>query len=138
MLSIHQPLDLISISIYNILSYRKDEEFYNLVKDWNKVIVINIKEFYPVSVIFWGDTIKFEKGERKKADFKVTMGINTMLDVAYRRIGVIKAVLKRKLKIKGIFKISTLLKFQKIFLGAMRKVAEDPNINYYEIEKITR
>jgi len=138
MLSIEEPRDLISISLHKVLSTRKDEVFYNLVKNWNKKIVINVKEFYPVTVIFQGDTIKFETGDNTKADLKVTMGIHTMMDIAFRRSGPIKGVLTGKIKIKGILKIGVLLKFMKIFLNSMKLAAQDPVIDYNEYEKITR
>lgn len=137
-LKISPPMDLISISLANILTYRKDEEFYNLVKDWNKTVVINVKEFYPVVVKFQGDEINFEMADLKDADLKVTMGIHSMMDLAFGRLGVVKAVLTRKLKIKGMLKIGTLLKFQKIFLNTMKMVAAEPNLNYFELEKRTR
>ena len=66
------------------------------------------------------------------------MNINTLLDLAYGRLNPIKAVLKRKLKIKGLLKIGTLLKFMKIFLKTMKMVASDPNTNYFELNKETR
>ncbi len=138
MLRIQPPNDLISIAIHNILSYRKDKEFYDLVKDWNKVIVINVIEFYPVTVTFQGDEIKIEQGDAKKPSLKVTMGLNTMVDIAFGRTGPYTAVLKRKMKIKGIYRIGTLLKFQKIFLGALKSVAKEPNLNYFELNKCTK
>lgn len=135
MISIQQPLDLISISLYRVLSFRTDEKFYNLVKDWNKTIVINVTEFYPVTVKFQGTDISFERGDAKKASLRVTMSVHKMLDMAYGRSGPYKAILARKLKIKGIYKIGTLLKFQKIFLNSMKMAAAQENQNYFEIEK---
>ncbi|MHA1439558.1 MAG: SCP2 sterol-binding domain-containing protein [Promethearchaeota archaeon] len=131
MLSIQQPDDLISISLHRVLSYRKDEEFYNLVKDWNKVIVIHIKPFYPVTIIFQGIEIKFERGARKKADLKVFMELDAMLDLAYGRKGLVSVFLSGKMKIKGMLRLGTVLKFKKIFMTSMKMVAEDPNLNYY-------
>ncbi|MCK4281475.1 MAG: hypothetical protein KAX10_05105, partial [Candidatus Lokiarchaeota archaeon] len=61
MISIQKPEDLISISLHNIFSYRKnEEEFIELVSNWNKKIVIHIEPFYPLTVIFDGNMIKFE------------------------------------------------------------------------------
>ena len=132
MLSIQQPDDLISISLHRVLGYRKDEEFYNLVKDWNKIIVIHIKPFYPVTVIFEGDEIRFERGDRKKANLKVTMELDGMLDLAYGRRGLVSVFLKGQMKIKGMYKLGTVLKFKKIFNDTMQMVAADPNIQYYK------
>ena len=134
MLSIQEPKDLISISLHKVLSYRTDEKYYELIKDWNKKIVINVKEFYPVTVIFEGDNIKFEMGDVGKADLKVTMGVHDMLDIANGRLGAIRAALTRKIKIKGILKIGVLLKFMKVFLKSMKLSAQDPITDYNEFE----
>ena len=57
-IEIEIPDDLISLSLYNIFEYRKnDKKFIKSVRDWNKKIVIYIEPFYPVSVIFEGDTM---------------------------------------------------------------------------------
>ena len=138
MLSIQEPRDLITISLHKVLSFRKDEKYYNLVNNWNKKIVINVKEFYPVTVIFEGDTIRFEMGDVGKADLKVTMGVNDMLDIAFGRLGAIKATLTRKIKIKGILKVGVILKFMKIFLKSMKMAAQDPVTDYIEYESNTR
>ncbi|MHA1196422.1 MAG: SCP2 sterol-binding domain-containing protein [Promethearchaeota archaeon] len=74
----------------------------------------------------------------KKIDLKVKMGLQALLDVAAGRLNPITAVIKRKIKIKGIYKIKTLLKFIKIFVTSMKMVMADPNINYYEIERNKR
>jgi len=132
MLSIHQPDDLISISLHTILSYRKDEEFYNLVKDWNKKVVIHIKPFYPVTVIFERDEIRFERGDQK-ADLKVIMELDGMLDLAYGRKGLVSVFLKGKMKIKGMYKLGAVLKFKKIFMTSMKMVAKDPNLDYFNV-----
>ncbi|MGQ4873920.1 MAG: SCP2 sterol-binding domain-containing protein [Promethearchaeia archaeon] len=138
MLNIEKPNDLLSLAIYNILNHRKDDEFYNLVKDWNKKIVVHISEFYPVTIIFQGDEIKFERGEDKKANLKIKMNLDTMLDIAYGEIGAIAATLRGKIRIKGIYKIRTLLRFIKIFLKSISMVAADPCNSYLDIEKMTK
>jgi putative sterol carrier protein len=140
MLSIQKGEDLLSISLNNILSFRKEEEeFRELVIDWNKNIMIEILDFYPVEVIFKGNQIKFKTSNfDDKIHLKVKMDLETLLDIAYLRINPITAVLKRKLKIKGLLKVGTLLKFMKIFLKSMKMVAANPNLNYYEQDKKTR
>ncbi len=140
MISIQKGEDLITITLQNILSYRKDDEdFINLVLNWNKTVLIEIDGFYPVEVIFDRNEIKFKtKDFDKKINLKVKMGIYTFLDLAFGRLNPIKAFLKRKFKIKGLFKIGTVLKFMKIFLVTMKMVASDPNNNYFELNKETR
>lgn len=140
MISIQKGEDLLSISLCTILSYRKDEpEFQKLVINWNKKILIEIEDFYPILIIFDGTDIKFKVSEiDKKVDLKVKMDIYTLLDLAYGRLGPVGAVLKRKIRVKGLLKVGVLLKFIKILLKSMQMVASDPNNNYYELNKDTR
>ena len=140
MISIQKGEDLLSISISTILNYRKGEpEFQKLVLDWNKKILIEIEDFYPLEIIFHFNEIKFKVNDiDKKVDLKVKMNIYTLLDLAYGRLSPVKAVIKRKIRIKGLLKFGILLKFIKIFLKSMQMVASDPNNNYYELNKEIR
>ena len=133
MITIQPPEDLLSIALKNVLSYRKDEEFYKLVKDWNKTIVIDVIGFYPVAIFFEGTNIRFDMDIPNKHDLKVTLDADAMMDIAYGRSSPIMSFLKRKIKIKGIFKIGTILRFMKIFLKSMKMLAEEPSNNYYEL-----
>ena len=142
MLEISQPEDLLGLAIKNILEFRnRDENFSNYVANWAKKkpkkIVINVIPMYAITVIFDGNKVTIERGESKKA-LKITLHVHSMLEMGYGRLGVIKATLTRKVKIKGLHRIGTILKFMKIFLKSMKMVANEPNINYYELHKHTR
>jgi len=142
MLDIPQPEDILGLAIKNMLDYRKyDEKFSNYVMKWSKKkpkkIVVNVLPMYAVTIIFNGNKVIIERGETKKA-LKVTLHIHSMLEMSNGRLGVIKATLTRKLKIKGIHRIGTILKFMKIFLKTMKMVAAESNVNYYEVHKHTR
>jgi putative sterol carrier protein len=140
MLNIEKADDLLGISLNNILSYRKmDKDFIGLVNNWNKKIIIEIEKFYPVEVVFEGNEIKFKIDKLdEKVDLKVKMSLKSLLEIAYGRLNPINAVLKGKVKIKGMFRIGIILKFLKIFVNSMRMVASQPNQNYYELNKETR
>jgi hypothetical protein len=140
MISIQEPEDIISIAIHNILSSRiNDKEFYKHVHDWNKKIVIDIKEFYPLTIIFEGDKIGFKVGKIKDADIKLRLGLQSMLDIAYGREDPFLATQKGIMKLEGLGDDSeNLVRFYNIFLASMQKVANQPNVNYYEIKKKTR
>ncbi len=140
MIEIQKADDLLGISLNNILSYRKnDADFIKLVNGWNKKIVIEVEKFYPIEVIFEGNEIKFKIDNLdKKVDLKIKMSLNTLLDISYGRINPINAVLKSKVKMKGMFRVGTVLKFLKIFVKSMKMVASQPNLNYYELNKETR
>jgi putative sterol carrier protein len=140
MISIQKGEDLLSIFIYNVLSYRKNNpDFINLVLDWNKKFLIDFEDFYCIELIFEGNEIKYKVDDLdKKVDLKVDLNIYTLLDLAYGRINPVKAYIQRKLKIKGIYKIGTILRFIKVLLKTMQMVALDPNDNYFELNKDTK
>ena len=130
MISIQKGEDLLSISISTILNYRKDEpKFQKLVLDWNKKILIDIADFYPLEIIFHRNEIKFKVNDiDKKVDLKVKMNIYTLLDLAYGRLSSVKAVFQRKIRIKVLLKFKILLKFMNIFLFPVSMVNRRANI----------
>jgi len=140
MISIHQPDDLISISLFNIFNYRKnDEKFIELVTDWNKKIVIHIEPFYPVTVIFEGNEINFQIGEVENADMKMKLKMDVMLDLAYEREDPFSAMGEGKLEMEGLGDDSDMIvRFYNIFMESMIKVASDPQLHYYEINENSR
>ncbi len=138
MLEFKQPTDVISASIHNVLNSRKDEKYVKLLSNWNKKVVFNIKDLYPVTVMFNKGDISYEVGASKKANLKVIMTVTTMLDLAFGRKGLIGAVLTRKMRIKGMYKMGTLMKFYRIFYRPMHTLIEDPSTKYYELNKTTR
>ena len=140
MIDIEKADDLLGISVRNILSYRINEKkFFKLVNNWNKKLIIEIEKFYPLEVIFEGNQIKFKIEDLDiNVDLRIKMSLGTLLDIAYGRINPIIATIIRKVKIKGMYRIFTLLNFLRIFVKSMKLVAADPNQNYYELNKETR
>jgi len=140
MINIEMPDDLISLSLYNIFSYRKnDKKFVRTVKNWNKKIVLHMEPFYPITIIFNGINIKFERKELEDTDLKVKFHINTMLDIAYERLTPIEAMDQNKMELVGLEKDPKIMpKFFNVFVTSMIMVAADPNLNYYEVNKETR
>ena len=140
MLNIEFPDDLISLSLYNVFNSRKDDrKFIKYAKDWNKKIVLHIEPFYPVTVIFNGSDIKFDREECPEPDMKVTIHINTMLDIANDRLNPFFAIEEGKMQIEGLGEDSEkIMRFYNIFVVSMQMIASDPNTNYYEKNKDTR
>ena len=140
MLNIPQPDDLISLSLYNIFNYRiDDKKFIRSVKNWNKKIVLHIEPFYPVTVIFNGLDINFERKEVENFDLKLNININVMLDIAYGRLSPAKAIEEKKMELIGLEKDPKLMpKFFNIFVTSMSMLAAEPNLKLYEFNKETR
>ena len=140
MLQITQPDDLISLSLYNIFNYRiDDKKFIRSVKNWNKKIVLHIEPFYPVTVIFNGLDINFERKEVENFDLKLNININVMLDIAYGRLSPAEAIEEKKMELIGLEKDPKLMpKFFNIFVTSMSMLAAEPNLKLYEFNKETR
>ncbi len=140
MLNITQPDDLISLSLYNIFNYRiDDKKFIRGVKNWNKKIVLHIEPFYPVTVIFNGLDINFERKEVENFDLKLNININVMLDIAYGRLSPAEAIEEKKMELIGLEKDPKLMpKFFNIFVTSMSMLAAEPNLKLYEFNKETR
>ena len=140
MLNITQPDDLISLSLYNIFNYRiDDKKFIRSVKNWNKKIVLHIEPFYPVTVIFNGLDINFERKEVENFDLKLNININVMLDIAYGRLSPAEAIEEKKMEFIGLEKDPKLMpKFFNIFVTSMSMLAAEPNLRLYEFNKETR
>ena len=140
MLNIEFPDDLISLSLYNVFNSRKDDrKFIKYAKDWNKKIVLHIEPFYPVTVVFNGMNISFERGECPEPDMKVKIHVNTMLDIANDRLNPFFAIEEGKMVIEGLGEDSEkIMRFYNIFVVSMQMVASEPNVNYYELNKDTR
>ena len=140
MVNIQFPDDLISLSLYNIFNYRRNErKFLKAVKNWNKKIVLHIIPFYPVTVVFEGEEIKFSRDDPKDPDLKVKIHINDMLDIAYGRMAPTTAIDEKRMEMEGLEKDPKIMpKFFNIFVTSMSMVAAEPNLNYFEIDKETR
>jgi putative sterol carrier protein len=140
MINIEFPDDLISLSLYNVFSSRKDDrKFIKHVKDWNKKIVLHIEPFYPVTVLFDGNNIKFERNEFPNPDMKIKIHVNTMLDIANDRLNPFYAIEEGKMEIEGLGEDSEkIMRFYNIFVLSMQMVAQEPNVNFYELNRDTR
>ncbi|MFX0059078.1 MAG: hypothetical protein ACFE85_13730 [Candidatus Hodarchaeota archaeon] len=140
MLNIEFPDDLISLSLHNVFSYRKDDKkFIKAVTNWNKKVVLHIEPFYPVTVIFDGVDIRFERKELDEFDLKLNIHIDTMLDIAYGRLTPIQAMDQKKMELIGLEKDPKIMpKFFNVFVTSMGMVAAESNLKYYELNKETR
>jgi len=125
MISINQPQDILGLGIKNILSFRlDDEEYQKLVTSVNKIIVIDFRHIYAVTVVFEGEAITIEYDERENYDLKIVLDVNTMVAIARGDIGSITGFLKGKLQVKKIWNIGLLLKFIKIFIPNLKLAGE--------------
>lgn len=145
MLTIQKPDGLLSVSVHNVLNWRRDDEkLIKTIEDWTakkpRKIILRIEPIvqHSLTITFDGTDVSFQRGEVEKPDLKVTMDAKGMIDMAFGRLGLVSAFLKGKMKIKGIYKVGSLLKFKKIFYDTLKIMAEEPNTNYFEVYEKTR
>ncbi|MBD3354145.1 MAG: hypothetical protein GF364_21870 [Candidatus Lokiarchaeota archaeon] len=122
----NNPRDILGMGIKNILQYRKtDPKFLNLIKDWNKTIIIGFKDIYDVTVIFKGMNIHINYGSTQDYDLWLEIGsIQTMTDLAKGDLGPISGFLTGKIKVKKIWNILVLLHFIRIFIPNLRMAGD--------------
>ena len=124
MVSIEATGDILSLGIANILQYRKDEsEFTKLLENWNKVIVVEFRDIYGVTVTFNAGNIKIDY-DYDQYDLKIQLDIQTMVDLAKGDEGVIRGFLKGRIKVKKVWKVGVLLKFIKLFIPNLKLAGE--------------
>jgi hypothetical protein len=72
------------------------------VEKWQMTVVLQT-DFYPLSLIF-DDTMRIEKGVSPEPTLLVTTTFNTIIRIAKGESSLIKSVLGRSIRIKGLFR----------------------------------
>lgn len=131
MVDFNQPEDILGIGIRTILNYRKDDvKFQNLLKNWNKIIVIEFNGIYAVTIEFKDGSIRIAYDEQEGYDLKVKLrSIRVMTDIAAGTYGPIRAFMTGKIRVKKVWNVFVLLKFIRLFIPALR-IAGDRAVLY--------
>ncbi len=125
MLMMNDPQDILGIGIKNILEYRASKgELEPLVAGWKKIIVVEIQGIYAITIRFQDSNIQVEPSLPSTYDLKLTMSLNIMIKIAKGETGLIGAFLKGQVKVKKLWHVSTLLKFIKIIIPALKIAGE--------------
>lgn len=125
---INQPDDLLGLALKNLLTpLLQDPKFVKKIKSLKKkVIVIELKDIYAISLTFDNGNISIEYGEKTKYHLKLIVTMDAFMGIAENKMGLIGAFLKRKIKVKKIYHVFTILKFKGIFFPAIKKANEKP------------
>ncbi len=117
---INQPEDILGLAIKNVLTpMLTNEKVLKKIKNWQRIIVVEIIGLYKITVIFNNSEITIEYGENPKYHLKIRMALDALISITEGRMGLISAFLRRKLKVKKIYRIFTINKFQSIFVKAL-------------------
>jgi len=132
---INQPQDILGLAIKNMLEpVLEDEKILKKIKNLNKVIAMDLKDLYPISITFNKGLISIDYGEKPKYDIKLIVSFDAFTGMAEGRGGLISSFLKGKIRVKKMYRIFTILKFASIFIPAIKKATEKPIIeNLYNV-----
>jgi len=126
---INEPTDLLSLALKNLLTpLLTDDKIQNKIKNWKRVIVLELSGLYGITLTFNNGNISIEYGEKPKYDLKLVVSLDAFTGIAEGKVGLISAFVKRKIKVKKIYRIFTVLKFYKIFFPAIKGASENPVI----------
>jgi putative sterol carrier protein len=125
MININEPQDLLGLAVRNLfLPFLDNELFYKKIKNWNKVIVVEIKGLYPITISFEKGEIRIEYDESPKYDLKLILTLNAFTEIAEGKLGLFSAFFKGKIKVKKLYHIFTILKFKNILFPALKRATE--------------
>lgn len=120
---INQPEDILGLALKNVLTpMLTKEKVLKKIKNWQRIIVVEIIGLYEITLIFDNSEITIEYGEKPKYHLKIKMTLDALIAITEGRMGLISAFLRRKLKVKKIYRIFTIYKFQSILVKALHLV----------------
>ena len=124
---VNQPDDILGLALKNLLTpLLADEKIVKTIKKLNRVIIMELVDIYAITLTFNTGNIRIELGEKKPYHLKLIVTLDTFTGIAEGKIGLIGAFLKRKIKVKKIYRLFTILKFRKIFFPAIKAAAQTP------------
>jgi len=119
--------DVLGLAIFNLLNPRyEDEKFKRKVAKIKKkrIIVMELIDIYGLTLTFDNGDIIIERGMAPKFHLKITLSLEALVKMAEGKMGLIGAFLKRKVKVKKIFRLITILRFKTIFFPALKATNE--------------
>ncbi|MHA1274369.1 MAG: SCP2 sterol-binding domain-containing protein [Promethearchaeota archaeon] len=128
---INQPEDILGLAIKNLIEplYSENKTRKKLLKIKNRIIILELEGIYAISMIFdKKSNLKIEYGEKTKYSSKIKTNLDAFVGIAEGKVGIISAFLRRKIKVKKIFRIFTLFRFYRVLFPAIKKANENPII----------
>lgn len=121
-----KPDDVLGLAIYNLLNPLFEEEKYRkkVEKLKTKVIALEIKHIYGLTLRFNNGEMLIEYGAVPKYNLKIIMTLEALVKIAEGKLGLIGAFLKRQVKVKKIYNVFTILKFKGLLFPALQAASK--------------
>jgi len=131
---INEPQDVLGLAIKNLMTpLLLDPKFAKKVKKIKKrVIIIELEDIYPLSLVFNDGDVSIEYGEKPKYHLWITITLDAFVGIAEGKVGMIGAFLKHKIKAKKLYRVFTILRFYKVFFPAIKAAHQNPVIEGIE------
>ena len=122
----NEPEDIFGMAVANLFApFLEREAFHKKIKNWKKTIIIDMIDIYPFSITFNCGKIHVKYGQSEKYQLKIIVGFDTFMGLAEGTVGMFRAALKRKIKVKKIYHIFTILKFISILMPALKNATKN-------------
>ena len=118
---VNEPEDILGMALSNLLTpILSNAIILNKIKNWNRTIILEVIGLYPITLTFNNSEITIVYGEKPKYHIKISITLEALLNIAEGKLGLISAFLRRKVKVKKIFRILTILKFRRVLFSALK------------------
>ena len=102
-IQIDEPTDFLgNIFAKIIASYLNKTASPPMIETWKMRIVL-VTDLYPISMLF-ENGLKIQRGEIENATLRLTSTMTTIVQIAKGDVSMIGAVLRRKIKIRGLIR----------------------------------
>jgi putative sterol carrier protein len=129
-MSIIEPLpdDVLGLALKNMLTPLLDDPKFRkkIIGLKKKVIVMELKDIYSITLTFNHGDILIEYGAKQKYHLGIIVTLDAFVGIAEGKLGLVGAFLKGMIKAKKIYRVFTILKFKSIFFPAIKAANENP------------
>lgn len=124
---INEPDDVLSLAVKNLLTpILEDEKFIKRIEKLkNRMIVLELEDIYAITITFNDGDITIEYGETPKYHLKIIITLDAFVGIAEGKVSLIGAFLKRKARVKKLYRLFTVFKFYQVLFPAIKKAAEE-------------
>lgn len=118
---VNEPEDILGLALKNLLALRlEDEKIKKKIKNWKRTIVLEVVGMYAISLTFNNSELTIEYDEKPKYHLKISTTIEAFVGIAEGTTSMVSAFIRRKIKVKKIYRVFTILKFYSILFPALK------------------
>ena len=107
---LEEPPDFIGNILAKLINSKiTNSGLHDKIQDWRMTVVFDT-DFYPVSIYF-DEAVRIKAGIADEATLIFKLEFGTILELVERKTSMIRAILSRKIKVKGFRHLVSLYRF---------------------------